>query len=73
MLPLTLKLKTSEPSIRVALLMVLLYLILPVQALLPIDDPDVWWRFQVGEWIMQNDAGCSGAEYLRMVRNKQVF
>jgi hypothetical protein len=24
--------------------------------LLPIDDPDVWWRFKVGEWIVQNHA-----------------
>jgi len=42
MLPLTLNLKKSEPWIRVALLMVPLYLILPVQALLPIDNPEVW-------------------------------
>jgi len=48
MLPLTLNLKKSEPSIRVALLMVLLYWILPVHALLPIDDPDVWSRFRGG-------------------------
>ena len=46
--------KTSEPSIRGAILLILLYLILPVQALLPIDDPDVWWRFRVGQWIVQN-------------------
>ena len=56
MLPLTLNLKKSEPSIRIALLMVLLYWILPVHALLAIDDPDVWWRFKVGEWIVQNHA-----------------
>ena len=41
-MPLTLKLRTSEPSIRRAILLILLYLILPVQVLLPIDDPDVW-------------------------------
>ena len=46
----------SERSLRLAILMVLLYLILPAQALLPIDDPDVWWRFRVGEWIVQNHA-----------------
>lgn len=46
----------SERSIRLAILLILLYLILPVQALLPINDPDVWWRFRVGEWIVQNHA-----------------
>ena len=54
MSPPALNRKFSERSLRLAILMVLLYLILPVQALLPIDDPDVWWRFRVGEWIVQN-------------------
>jgi hypothetical protein len=56
MSPPTLNRKFSERSLRLAILMVLLYLILPAQALLPIDDPDVWWRFRVGEWIVQNHA-----------------
>jgi len=61
MLPLTLNLKKSEPSIRIALLMVLLYWILPVHALLPIDDPDVWSRFRGGWMDRAKPPGCSGA------------
>jgi hypothetical protein len=41
-MPLTLKLRTSEPSIRGAILLILLRLTLPVKALLPINDPEVW-------------------------------
>ena len=41
MSPPALNRKFSERSLRLAILMVLLYLILPVQALLPIDDPDI--------------------------------
>jgi len=41
-------------SVRLLILLILLYLILPAQALLPIDDPDIWWRFRVGEWIVQH-------------------
>jgi len=48
--------ENSGGSVRLLILLVLLYLILPVQALLPVDDPDVWWRFRVGEWIVQHHA-----------------
>lgn len=43
-------------SVRLLILLTLLYLILPAQALLPIDDPDIWWRFRLGEWIVQHHA-----------------
>ena len=45
-------LRRAEQNIRRIVLLVLLYLLLPVQALLPIDDPDIWWRFRMGEWIV---------------------
>jgi hypothetical protein len=54
--PLALHFKTAEPPVRLVLLIVLLFLLLPVQALLPVDDPDIWWRFRIGEWIVQNHA-----------------
>ena len=34
------------------LLVALLYLIPSVQALLPLDDPDIWWHLRTGEWIL---------------------
>jgi hypothetical protein len=37
-------------------LVTLLYLITSVQALVPIDDPDIWWRFRTGQWIVENHA-----------------
>jgi len=47
---------SRERAFRLTILLVLLYLILPAQALLPVDDPDIWWRFRVGEWIVQHHA-----------------
>jgi hypothetical protein len=35
-------------------LLILVYLIPSVQAMLPADDPDMWWRFRTGQWIVQN-------------------
>lgn len=32
-------------------LVALVYLLLPVQAMLPVDDPDIWWHLRTGEWI----------------------
>ena len=32
----------------------LVYLLLPVQAMLPVDDPDIWWHLRTGEWITRN-------------------
>jgi len=39
-----------EETIRRSVLLVLLYLIAPLQAILPIVDPDVWHR-STGQWI----------------------
>src|SRR5207249_11491916 len=33
---------------------VLLYLIPASQALLPIDDPDIWWHLRTGQWIIEH-------------------
>ena len=38
------------------LLVTLLYLIPSVQALLPVDDPDIWWHLRTGQWILQEGA-----------------
>ncbi|HEU4344385.1 MAG TPA: hypothetical protein VFU31_22725 [Candidatus Binatia bacterium] len=37
-----------------SVLLVLLYLIAPAQALLPVDDPDIWWHLRTGQWIIEN-------------------
>jgi len=34
-------------------LVTLVYLLTSVQAMLPIDDPDVWWHLRTGEWIVR--------------------
>ncbi|HTN71040.1 MAG TPA: hypothetical protein VMO00_08110 [Methylomirabilota bacterium] len=49
-------LKKTEPIVRWSALLVLLYLIPSFQAMLPIDDPDIWWRLRTGEWIVENHA-----------------
>ena len=36
------------------MMMTLLYLIASVQAIGPVDDPDMWWRFRTGQWIIDN-------------------
>ncbi len=46
----------SEETVRRVALLALLYLIPSVQALLPVDDPDIWWRLRIGEWIVENQA-----------------
>ncbi len=44
--------ENSEAAIRRAVLLALMFLVLAVQAMSPIDDPDIWWRFRMGEWIV---------------------
>ena len=45
-----------EQTFRRVVLLILLYSILPVQAMLPVDDPDMWWRFRTGQWILENQS-----------------
>jgi len=49
-------LERNEPTARLVALIALLYLIPSVQAMLPIDDPDIWWRFRMGEWMVEKRA-----------------
>jgi hypothetical protein len=49
-------LRNSEPIFRRTVIIVLLYLIPTFQAMLPIGDPDIWWRLRTGEWIVENHA-----------------
>ncbi len=51
-----------EQSARRTLLLSLIFLVPASQALLPIDDPDIWWRLRVGEWIVEHH-GVPYAEY----------
>lgn len=38
------------------LALTLLYLIPAAQAMLPVDDPDIWWHLRTGQWIIQEGA-----------------
>src|SRR4029077_16073627 len=49
-------LKKNEPAVRRSALLALLYLILSFQAMLPIEDPDIWWHLRAGQWIVDNRA-----------------
>jgi hypothetical protein len=51
-----LQFRQVEQSIRQMLLLALLYLLPSVQALLPLDDPDIWWHLRTGQWIIQHGA-----------------
>ena len=53
---LTTELRNGEQSFRRIALVALLYLISSAQALLPVDDPDIWWRFRTGQWIAEHYA-----------------
>lgn len=45
-----------ELTARRILLLALILLVPAVQAMLPIDDPDIWWRFRMGEWMVSHRA-----------------
>lgn len=45
---------SGEEGLRRVALVALLYLIASVQALSPLDDPDMWWRFRTGQWIVEH-------------------
>ncbi|MGH7824018.1 MAG: hypothetical protein ACREQ7_02390 [Candidatus Binatia bacterium] len=44
---------SSEKSIRRLAILTLVYLIPSFQAMLPVDDPDIWWHLRAGQWILQ--------------------
>jgi hypothetical protein len=48
--------KNIEPTIRRIALVALIYLIPSFQAMLPVDDPDIWWHLRTGEWIVAHHA-----------------
>ena len=50
------ELTNGEQSFRRIALVALLYLISSAQAMLPVDDPDIWWRFRTGQWIAEHHA-----------------
>ena len=45
-----------EPNLRQGVLLALVYLLLVSQALLPVEDPDLWWHLRTGDWILQQKA-----------------
>ncbi len=50
------RLRDYELTGRRILLLALILLVPAVQAMLPIDDPDIWWRFRMGEWMVSHRA-----------------
>lgn len=47
-------LDSTEPTFRRLLLLALVYLIPAFQALLPVEDPDLWWHLRTGQWIIEH-------------------
>ncbi len=45
-------LANSEKTLRRLLMVVLLYCIPASQAIVPMVDPDMWWHFRTGQWIV---------------------
>ena len=43
-----------EETLRRLMLLTVLYLILQLQAMLPILDPDIWWHLRTGQWIVEH-------------------
>jgi len=48
------RLAAAEPNFRRLLLITLLYLLPAFQALLPVEDPDLWWHLRTGQWIIEH-------------------
>jgi hypothetical protein len=51
---LTLKLRDNQLNFRRVILLFVLYSIPPALAMLPITDPDIWWRLRTGQWIIEH-------------------
>jgi hypothetical protein len=51
---LILLLRDWEKAFRRLAILVLLYSIPAFQAMLPIDDPDIWWHLRTGQWIVEH-------------------
>jgi hypothetical protein len=48
--------RDHEATFRQGLILILLYSIPASQALLPVDDPDIWWHLRAGQWIVEHRA-----------------
>jgi hypothetical protein len=48
------RLADMELNFRRLLLVTLLYLLPAFQALLPVEDPDLWWHLRTGQWIIEH-------------------
>ena len=44
----------SLATYRRVIIFILLFLVPAAQALLPIDDPDIWWHLRTGQWIISH-------------------
>jgi hypothetical protein len=47
-------LANSETTLRRLLIVVLLYCIPVLQGMVPVVDPDIWWHFRTGQWIVDH-------------------
>src|SRR5574341_1577023 len=48
------RLTAAEPNCRRLALVTLLYLLPAFQALLPVEDPDLWWHLRTAQWIIEH-------------------
>lgn len=46
--------RDAETPVRRLVIVTLVYLIPSFQAMLPVDDPDIWWHLRVGQWILEH-------------------
>ena len=44
----------SEKTFRRLIIVALLYCIPASQAMVPLVDPDIWWHFRTGQWIVEH-------------------
>jgi hypothetical protein len=54
MAPIPASLANSEKTLRRLIILVLLYCIPASQAMVPMLDPDMWWHFRTGQWIVDH-------------------
>jgi hypothetical protein len=48
------RLAAAEKNFRQLALLALIYLLLSVHAMSPVDDPDIWWHLRTGQWIVEH-------------------
>jgi hypothetical protein len=53
---LTVKLKNNELNFRRVILLLALYSLPPALAIVPVVEPDIWWRLRTGQWMVEHNS-----------------